>query len=92
VWRALVDEQGPKQASRVFAKVLARVEDLGLAEVGRIAAAALASGEPLLLALAPPRAVETLLAEDALPPRLRCVAVDTASAADYDALLGGGGQ
>ena len=88
-WRALVDAHGPRDAARVFAKVLAHVEQRGLPQVALVIERALAGGEPLLLALAPPP-VEPRPVE--VPPRLRGVEVDAALAADYDALLRGGAQ
>jgi transposase len=91
-WRSLVDAHGPRQASRVFAKVLDHVERRGLVEVGRIVEAALGRGEPLLLALAPATAAAPLLDEEALPTSLREVDVPSGRAADYDALLVRGEQ
>lgn len=88
-WRALVDAHGPKQAARIFAKVLGHVETRGLAAVVTVLEDALARGEPLLLALAPsPRAPE-VVATEALPRSLRDVEVVSGRAADYDALLRG---
>jgi len=69
--------------------VLAHVEQRGLPQVALVIERALAGGEPLLLALAPPP-VEPRPVE--VPPRLRGVEVDAALAADYDALLRGGAQ
>jgi transposase len=89
-WRALVDAHGPKQASRIFAKVLAHVEVRGVTSVGRAVEHALARGEPLLLALAPPTSPVDLVAVEALPRSLRDVEVLGGRAADYDALLVGG--
>jgi transposase len=88
VWRRLVDEQGPRQASRILAKVLGHVESLGLVEVARIVDAASSAGDPLLLALAPV-ARQPTLPLDAVPAHLRSVEVEAASAAEYDSLLGG---
>jgi hypothetical protein len=73
----------------VFAKVLAHVEERGLPDVANVIDRALASGEPLLLALAPPRA-EPRPVE--VPHRLRDIEVHSALAADYDKLLRGGAQ
>ena len=55
-WRSLVDAHGPKQAARVFAKVLAHVEARGIEAVAATLAQRSRDGEPLLLALASPRA------------------------------------
>lgn len=88
-WRSLVDAHGPKQASRIFAKVLAHVEARGAESVAATIAAALAKSEPLLLALAPP-VRELLVTSDALPQSLRGLEIASGNASDYDdALLGG---
>ena len=60
-WRLLVDRHGPKQAARIFAKVLGYVESRGLAVVAQTLQDALGREEPLLLALAPPAPPEALL-------------------------------
>ena len=89
-WRALVDAHGPKQAARIFAKVLAHVETRGAVEVASVLDSALERSEPLLLALAPPAPALALVADDALPRSLRAIDVAAGCAADYDALLGRG--
>ncbi len=90
IWRELVDEHGPVQASRIMAKVLGHVETRGLAEVALIVEHALRHDEPLLLALTPPPAPERALDGEALPPSLRDLEVSSGKASDYDALLIGG--
>jgi transposase len=90
-WRSLVDAHGPKQASRIFAKVLGHIEARGIASVAQSVETALARGEPLLMALAPPAASTDIVADEALPRSLREVEVVGGRAADYDALLVGGG-
>jgi len=87
-WRKLVDEHGPKVASRLFAQVLKAVVERGEEHVSRVLERALASGEPIQLALRPPVS-ETVVALESLPPSLREVEVASASAASFDALLGG---
>ena len=87
-WRSLVDAHGPRDAARVFAKVLGHVERRGIAAVARVVTQALRRGEPLLLALAPTAPAKTPMAE--VPASLRSVEVVAAAAADYDALLRGG--
>jgi hypothetical protein len=89
-WRSLVDAHGPRQASRIFAKVLTHVESRGLDAVATTLRAALGRGEPLLLALAPAPVESVLVAQEALPQSLRGVAVESGCAADYDAWLRGG--
>jgi transposase len=87
-WRHLVDEQGPKQAARAFAQVLKGLERHGERAAAERVRAALERGEPLHLALVQPQA-EVSVAADALPLALQGVEVATASAADFDSLLGG---
>lgn len=89
LWRSLVDERGPKDAARVFAKVLSVVETLGLAATGERVSRSLRDQEPILLALSPPTPDSVALPADALPDSLRDVHVAAGSAADYDVLLGG---
>jgi hypothetical protein len=91
-WRALVDTHGPKQAARIFAKVLAHVEARGADAVAATLQVALAKGEPLLLALAPPAVACIAVAEDALPASLRDVEIPTGRAADYDTWLVAGAR
>jgi hypothetical protein len=87
-WRLLVDEQGPKQAARAFAQVLKGLEHHGEKVVAEKLAAALSAGESLHLALVqPPR--DVAVADESLPAGLRDIEVASASAADFDALLGG---
>jgi len=86
-WRALLDAHGPREAARIFAKVLGHVERRGLVEVAAVITDALRRGEPLLLALAPAPSSMPPVVE--LPARLRSIEVASGRAADYDALLGG---
>jgi transposase len=86
-WRSLVDAHGPKQAARIFAKVLSHIEARGIDAVAATVAAALSRREPLLLALAPPAPVVALVACEALPVGLRALQIESAHAADYDTLL-----
>jgi transposase len=89
LWRELVDERGPKQAARVFAHVLRVVIELGERVVAERIRRALASGEPILLALGPTAPTPPSMNADALPSSLRDVEVISGRAADYDQLLGG---
>jgi transposase len=89
-WRALVDAHGPKQAARVFAKVLGHVEERGVDAVAATLDKALAASEPLLLALAPPATPAPAMSALTLPSALRDVDVVSGRAADYDKLLAGG--
>jgi transposase len=85
-WRSLVDVHGPKQAARVFAKILSHVEARGAEAVGAAITDALARNEPLLLALAPPQPV-CVAAAETVPLSLRAVEITSGRAADYDGLL-----
>jgi len=87
-WRLLVDAHGPRQAARVFAKVLGHVESRGVEAVAERLRRALDAGEPLLLALAPPVPFEQLADVD-VPVSLRALDVASGCAADYDAWLRG---
>lgn len=86
LWQELVDEDGPRYASRVFAKVIEAIIDLGRScIVERLAARP--RGFPVLLALRP----TVPLAEHksmSVPSSLRDIEVHSASVCDYDALLG----
>ncbi len=90
-WRHLVDLHGPKQASRVFAKILGYVEVRGFDAVSVRLQDALRADEPLLLALAPVATPSTQLEQEAVPRELRDLTIGSGSAADYDAWLRGGG-
>lgn len=85
-WKRLVDEHGPKDAARAFAKILDIVVERGERVVSERIVEALASGEPILLALRPsaPRAE---LSTEAIPAALQIIEVATSCAADYDAVL-----
>lgn len=89
-WRALVDEHGPKQAARLFAKVLGHVEARGVEAVAIKLEEAMRTSEPLLLALAPPPAPEARVTASQMPIQLRDIDVQSGSAADYDTWLRGG--
>jgi hypothetical protein len=89
LWRTLVDEQGPKQAARVFARVLSAIVERGDAVVAECVRAALSTGEPILLALRPRTASPSPVPVEMLPASLAGVDVAAGQAADYDVLLGG---
>ncbi len=88
-WAHLVDVHGPRQGARVMAQVLKAVGAEGEDAIARRLEAALQAGEPLQLAVRPLAAAMPPLPQEALPVALREVAVATARAADFDALLGG---
>jgi transposase len=91
LWRQLVDLHGPKQAARVFAKVLGHVVELGDAEVRRRIESSLATDEPVLLTL---RSVEVVpqRADATVPAALARIDVEAPCLADFDALLSSGGE
>ncbi len=87
VWDHFHTAHGPREAARLFAKVLGQLDTHGAAVVVPALATALATGAPLLLALTPARA-PTRVALDAVPAPLRAIAVASGCAADYDGWLG----
>jgi transposase len=88
-WRLLVDQHGPKQAARVFAQVLRAIEDRGEQEVALEITAALASGEPIQLAVRTRATASPEVSSENLPSSLVGIEVTAGAASDYDALLGG---
>jgi len=91
-WRLLVDEHGPKQAARHFARLLGCVERHGLEATRAQLDATLRAGEPVLTLLWTPPQPAPALAAERVPPSLRDIHVDTPNVADFDVLLGTGGQ
>lgn len=89
-WRHLIDVHGPKEAARVFARILHYVESDGITLVAHTIGKALEQGESLLLALAPPRRATAALAQDDVPRHLRSLEIPAGRAADYDQWLAGG--
>jgi hypothetical protein len=78
----------PRGLLRAVAERAMRPRPSRRAAVAEKLAAALSAGEPLHLALVqPPR--EVAVADESLPAGLRDIEVASASAADFDALLGG---
>ena len=86
IWDQLHGAHGPREAARLFAKVLGQLDTHGAAVVVPALTAALAPGTPLLLALTPvpDRAG---LAADAVPAQLRDLEIPSGCAADYDGWL-----
>lgn len=87
IWDHLHAAHGPREAARLFAKVLGQLETHGAALVVPALTAALARGTPLLLALTPARIAIDRLEPDAVPAPLRAIDVGSGCAADYDAWL-----
>jgi hypothetical protein len=88
IWDQLHETHGPRDAARLFAKVLGQLETHGAPVVVPALLTALATGTPLLLALTPAPASIVRLAPDAVPAPLRAIEVGSGAAADYDAWLG----
>jgi len=87
IWDQLHGAHGPRDAARLFAKVLGQLDTQGAAVVVPALTAALATGTPLLLALTPTRLSIDRLEPDAVPAPLRAIDVGSGCAADYDAWL-----
>ena len=87
IWDQLHGAHGPRDAARLFAKVLGQLDTHGAAVVVPALRAALATGTPLLLALTPARSSPDRVALDTIPAPLRDIAVESGCAADYDGWL-----
>jgi transposase len=88
-WRLLVDQHAPKQAARVFTQILRAVVERGEYAVAQEITAALASGEPLQLAVRPRPPASAPVPHELLPSSLADIEVLAGAASDYDVLLGG---
>jgi len=88
IWAQLHAAHGPREAARLFAKVLGQLETHGATVAVPALSAALATGTPLLLALTPARSPDRV-ALDAVPASLRAIEVPSGCAADYDSWLVG---
>lgn len=89
-WRLLCDAHGPRDAARVFAKVLSHVVERGIDSVAHRLRTALQRDEPLLLALEPAAPPPEQVAQEKLPTPLQALVVESGCAADYDGWLRGG--
>jgi hypothetical protein len=87
IWDQLHEAHGPRDAARLFAKVLGQLDTYGAAVVVPALTVALATGTPLLLALTPVRSALARVALDAVPASLRDIDVVSGCAADYDGWL-----
>jgi len=87
IWEYLHLAHGPREAARLFAKVLGQLEAQGAAVVVPALTRALADGTPLLLALTPATPSPEHLPSEAVPLGLRTIDVASGCAADYDAWL-----
>ena len=86
IWDQLHAAHGPRDAARLFAKVLGHLDTHGPDVVVPALRAALVAGTPLLLALTP-AASSPALAPDAVPAHLRDLEIPSGCAADYDRWL-----
>jgi transposase len=97
LWRLLEETHGGRQACRILAGVLGAINDHGheavtLALDEALAAGAFAAeGAGHLLALTRHLPTRPVLTANAVPMPLRCVEIESGSAADYDLLLAAGG-
>ena len=87
VWDQLLTAHSPREAARLFAKVLGQLDTHGSALVVPALEMALRTGTPLLLALTAPTPPAHRMAADALPATLRALEVPSGCAADYDTWL-----
>lgn len=86
IWDQLHAAHGPRDAARLFAKVLGQLDTYGADLVVPALRAALVAGTPLLLALTPASATRCF-ALDAVPAHLRDLDIPSGCAADYDGWL-----
>jgi transposase len=84
VWAHLHAAHGPRDAARLFAKILGELETRGAADVVPTLEAALATGTPLVVARSVPRGAAPRVD---VPASLRALDVPSGCAADYDAWL-----
>jgi transposase len=84
VWEHLHAAHGPRDAARLFAKILGELEARGAADVVPTLETALATGTPLMVARPAARAAG---ARVDVPVALRDLEVPSGCAADYDAWL-----
>jgi hypothetical protein len=93
MWEMLVDRYGPKEASRVLARILGAVVDHGEELVTEALEAALSRGRLDLLSLAEHlKDRRELRPSVTVPERLSDYEVESANASDYDLLLGRKGE
>ena len=87
VWEHFQTAHTPREAARLFAKVLGQLDTHGAEIVVPAIDAALRDGTPMLLALTPGPTGPPPLTPDVLPAALRDLDVPSGSAADYDGWL-----
>jgi hypothetical protein len=84
VWDQFHAVHAPREAARLFAKVLGQLATHGFAAVVPAVETALRTGTPVLLALTPGPAAPARLTPDVIPATLRDLDVPSGCAADYD--------
>ena len=87
-WDQLHAAHGPREAARLFAKVLGHLDTYGAAVAVPALTTALVTGTPLLLAFTPGPSSPDRIALDTVPRLLRNIEVISGCAADYDGWLG----
>ena len=87
VWEHFHAAHPPREAARLFAKVLGQLDTYGFAVVVPAVEAALRTGTPILLALTPGARAAVPLDRDVVPATLREIDVPSGCAADYDGWL-----
>jgi hypothetical protein len=87
IWDQLHAAHGPREAARLFAKVLGHLDTYGAAVAVPALTTALETGTPLLLAFTPGPPSADRVARGAVPPLLRDIEVISGCAADYDGWL-----
>jgi hypothetical protein len=87
VWDHFHGAHAPREAARLFARVLGQIDQHGFDVVVPAVEIALRAGTPVLLALTPGPAAPARLAPDVVPATLRDLEVPSGCAADYDGWL-----
>ena len=87
VWDHFQSAHSPREAARLFAKVLGQLDTRGFDVIVPALEAALRTGTPVLLALTPGAAALAALDADAVPLPLRGLEISSGCAADYDGWL-----
>ena len=87
VWDYFHAAHPPREAARLFAKVLGQLDTHGFDIVVPAMEGALANGTPVLLALTPGVSVPAPLAPEVVPAALRDLDIQSGCAADYDGWL-----
>jgi hypothetical protein len=87
VWEHFHAAHAPREAARLFAKVLGQLDTHGFDVVVPAVERALRTGTPVLLALTPGAEAPARLQADVVPAGLRDLDVPSGCAADYDGWL-----